>query len=161
MILGEKKDLAGAVHWCRKAHDLRPEEVKYTESLAYYLTEKGDNDEADAVLKKAIQRDPRYFNGSANLAGIHESRGERTAAARVLRAALRSQSFRRKCRGVAKARRGVGEVAAPYWSRPRSHAPRGNALDGRSASSCHVDRIGSRVGRACESTIFPISRHAV
>ena len=58
VILGEKKDLAGAVQWCRKAHDLRPEELKYTESLAFYLNEKGDKDEAAAVLKKASSRTP-------------------------------------------------------------------------------------------------------
>ena len=40
VILGEKKDLAGAVQWCRKAHDLRPEEMKYTQSLAFYLNER-------------------------------------------------------------------------------------------------------------------------
>ena len=28
VILGQKKDLAGAVQWCRKAHDLRPDELE-------------------------------------------------------------------------------------------------------------------------------------
>ena len=58
VILGDKKDLAEAVHWCRKAHDLRPEELKYTQGLAFYLNEKGDTEEADALLKKANSRTP-------------------------------------------------------------------------------------------------------
>jgi Flp pilus assembly protein TadD len=53
VILGEKKDLAGAVQWCRKAHDLRPEDLKYTQSLAYYLNLSGDKEEAEALLRKA------------------------------------------------------------------------------------------------------------
>ena len=50
--------------------------------------------------EKAIQRDPRFFNGSAILAGIHESRGERKAAARVLRAALAQPEFPPELRGA-------------------------------------------------------------
>ena len=53
VILGERKDFAGAVQWCRKAHELQPDEAKYTESLAFYLNEKGEKEEAAAVLKKA------------------------------------------------------------------------------------------------------------
>ena len=55
VILGARKDLAGAIRWCRKAHDLRPEELKYTESLAFYLNENGDKKDAAEVLKKAAK----------------------------------------------------------------------------------------------------------
>jgi Tfp pilus assembly protein PilF len=56
VILGEKKDFAGAVEWCRKAHDLRPEEMKYTETLAFYLDKNGDRAAAEEVLKKAKEK---------------------------------------------------------------------------------------------------------
>ena len=93
VILGEKKDLAGAVQWCRKAHDLRPEELKYTQSLAFYLDNKGDKDEAIAVLTKAIKETPPFFEGAEMLAVIYESRGEKKAAARVLSDALEQPGF--------------------------------------------------------------------
>lgn len=99
VILGEKKDLAGAVQWCRKARDLRPEELKYTKSLAFYLQGHGDKDEAIAVLTKAIQETPSFFDGSAMLAGIYESRGARKAAALVLRDALGQPGFPPQMRG--------------------------------------------------------------
>ena len=109
VILGGKKDLAGAVRWCRKAHDLRPEELKYTQSLAFYLSEKGDEDGAVAVLKQAIKETPAFFEGSAMLAGIYESRGERKAAARVMRDALEQPGFPPKSRRVWEARAKVLE----------------------------------------------------
>jgi tetratricopeptide (TPR) repeat protein len=98
VILGGKKDLAGAVQWCRKAHDLRPEELKYTQSLAFYLNESGAGDKAIAVLKKAIRETPTFVDGCGMLAGIYESRGQRMAAARVLRDALKQPGFPRQLR---------------------------------------------------------------
>jgi Tfp pilus assembly protein PilF len=68
---------------------LQPEELKYALTLAYYLNEKGDGDEAIVVLKKAIVANPPFFDGCDMLAGIYESRGERKTAAQVLRNALR------------------------------------------------------------------------
>jgi len=99
VILGGKKDWAEAVQWCRKAHELRPEELKYTLSLAFYLQGNGDKDGAIAVLKTAIKETPLFFEGSAMLAGIHESRGEQKAAARVLRDALEQPNFPQQMRG--------------------------------------------------------------
>jgi tetratricopeptide (TPR) repeat protein len=93
VILGEKKDFAGAVEWCRKAHDLQPDELKYTHSLALYLQVKGATDEAIALLKPAIQKNPQFLEGSELLAGIYEDRGERKAAARVLRESLKQPGF--------------------------------------------------------------------
>src|SRR5208283_3622824 len=103
-ILGQKNDLAEAVQWCRKAHALRPEELKYTQSLAFYLQGEGKKDEAIAVLKTAIQETPSFFEGSAMLAGIYASRGEQKAAARVLRDALGQPNFPRQMRGSWQAR---------------------------------------------------------
>jgi Flp pilus assembly protein TadD len=56
VILGEKKDLAGAVQWSRKARDLRPEELKYTETLVFYLNASGNRKAAARVLRDAMQQ---------------------------------------------------------------------------------------------------------
>ncbi len=93
VILGEKKDFAAAVQWCRKAHELRPEELKYTQSLAVYLQAKGDTNEAISLLKQAISGEPRFLGGYDLLADIYESKGQPTAAARALRDALRQPGF--------------------------------------------------------------------
>ena len=93
VLLGDKKDLAGAVQWCRKAHDLRPEELKYTHSLAFYLQAQGDKDEAIALLKAAIHDNPQFRDGYELLASIYEGRGQFKAAAGVFREALKQPNL--------------------------------------------------------------------
>jgi predicted TPR repeat methyltransferase len=63
--------------------------MKYAGSLAFYLTAKGDQDEAIAVLKRAIEDHPDYLDGVAALADIYRRRGDRAAAAAILRKTLR------------------------------------------------------------------------
>ena len=49
-----------AVTWCRKAAELRPQEPKYAFTLAFYLNQKGDTDEAIRTLKAIIEKYPGY-----------------------------------------------------------------------------------------------------
>jgi tetratricopeptide (TPR) repeat protein len=49
-----------AVTWCRKAADLRPQEPRYAFTLAFYLNQKGDRDEAIRTLKAIIEKYPGY-----------------------------------------------------------------------------------------------------
>jgi tetratricopeptide (TPR) repeat protein len=49
-----------AVTWCRKAAELRPQEPKYAFTLAFYLNQKGDRDEAVRTLKAIIEKHPGY-----------------------------------------------------------------------------------------------------
>ena len=79
MISVKGRTWAGAVEWCRKAHDLRPEELKYTQSLAFYLNEKGDKEEdrrgaeegeqvdlaPEGVLRQPRGRKPPYHTISS------------------------------------------------------------------------------------------------
>jgi tetratricopeptide (TPR) repeat protein len=49
-----------AVNWCRKAADLRPRDPNYAYTLAFYLYQKGDRDEAARTLKAIIEKYPGY-----------------------------------------------------------------------------------------------------
>ena len=104
VILGEKKDLAGAVQWCRKAHDLRPDDLKYTQSLAVYLQAKGDKEEANSLLKRAIRDNPKYLDGYELLAEIYESGGQPKAAASALRDGLKQPGLPPRLRSEWEAR---------------------------------------------------------
>ncbi len=50
-IITAKDRIGEAVTWCRKASDLRPQEPKYAYTLAFYLNQKGDKDEAVRTSK--------------------------------------------------------------------------------------------------------------
>jgi tetratricopeptide (TPR) repeat protein len=53
-IIKAKDRLNEAVTWCRKASDLRPQEPKYAYTLAFYLNQKGDRDEAARDRKSVV-----------------------------------------------------------------------------------------------------------
>ena len=53
-IITAKDRISEAVTWCRKASDLRPQEPKYAYTLAFYLNQKGDKDEAVRILNDVV-----------------------------------------------------------------------------------------------------------
>jgi tetratricopeptide (TPR) repeat protein len=59
-IITAKDRINEAVNWCRKASDLRPQEPKYAFTLAFYLNQKGDKDEAIKTLKTILETYPQY-----------------------------------------------------------------------------------------------------
>jgi Flp pilus assembly protein TadD len=59
-IITAKDSINEAVTWCRKAAELRPQEPKYAYTLAFYLNQKGDRDEAIRTLKAILQMYPQY-----------------------------------------------------------------------------------------------------
>jgi len=59
-IITAKDRINEAVTWCRKAADLRPQEPRYAYTLAFYLNQKGDRDEAIRTLKALIKKYPGY-----------------------------------------------------------------------------------------------------
>ena len=50
-VITAKDRINEAVTWCRKAAELRPQEPRYAYTLAFYLNQKGDRDEAIRTLK--------------------------------------------------------------------------------------------------------------
>jgi tetratricopeptide (TPR) repeat protein len=59
-IITAKGRINEAVTWCRKAAELRPQEPKYAYTLAFYLNQKGDRDEAIRTLQVIIEKYPGY-----------------------------------------------------------------------------------------------------
>jgi tetratricopeptide (TPR) repeat protein len=81
LLAGRKLD--EAIHWCRKAYELRPANPKYSYTLAFYSTQKGDKAGAISVLKESIQR--RSADGAAYglLGDIYEAQGRSSDAGAV------------------------------------------------------------------------------
>jgi Flp pilus assembly protein TadD len=49
-----------AVDWCRKAASLRPEEPRYAFTLAYFLEQQNQTDEAVSILLPLVENYPGY-----------------------------------------------------------------------------------------------------
>jgi len=69
-IITSKDRINEAVTWCRKAAELRPQEPKYAFTLAFYLNQKGDRDEAIRTLQAIIEKYPGYRDAEALLKNI-------------------------------------------------------------------------------------------
>jgi tetratricopeptide (TPR) repeat protein len=69
-VITAKDRINEAVTWCRKAADLRPQEPRYAYTLAFYLNQKGDTDNAIKTLKGIIQKHPEYRDAQMLLGEI-------------------------------------------------------------------------------------------
>jgi tetratricopeptide (TPR) repeat protein len=49
-----------ALGYCRKASELRPEDPRYSFTLAFYLSKKGENQQASKVLDALLEKQPNY-----------------------------------------------------------------------------------------------------
>jgi tetratricopeptide (TPR) repeat protein len=59
-VIASKDRIDEAISWCRKAADLKPQEPKYAFTLAFYLNQRGDRDEAAGTLKAILEKHPEY-----------------------------------------------------------------------------------------------------
>jgi tetratricopeptide (TPR) repeat protein len=59
-IITSKDRLDEAIGFCRKASELRPDDPRYTFTLAYYLNQKGDTEQALKTLDAIIEKHPQY-----------------------------------------------------------------------------------------------------
>jgi tetratricopeptide (TPR) repeat protein len=69
-VITSKDRINEAVTWCRKAAELRPQEPTYAYTLAFYLNQKGDRDEAIRTLKAIIEKYPGYKDAEMLLKDI-------------------------------------------------------------------------------------------
>ena len=69
-IITSKDRINEAVTWCRQAADLRPQEPRYAFTLAFYLNQKGDRDEAIRILKALVEKYPAYKDAEMLLRDI-------------------------------------------------------------------------------------------
>jgi tetratricopeptide (TPR) repeat protein len=59
-VITSKDRINEAVSYCKKAAELRPQEPRYAYTLAFYLNQKGDRNEAVKTLQALIEKYPGY-----------------------------------------------------------------------------------------------------
>lgn len=77
-----------AIHWCRRAVSLRPDEARYAYTLAFYLHRQGDVPAASEVLERVLARSPGHADSCMLLGRIYEQQGRNDLAGKVYRRAL-------------------------------------------------------------------------
>ena len=92
VLLGKDR-LEEAIQYCRKAHELRPEDPKYGYTLAFYLNQKGDLVGATRVLQETLFRQPGYGDAYMLLGEIYTRQGQKEKAAGMYMQALRNKSL--------------------------------------------------------------------
>ena len=63
-IILSKGRLEEAIGFCRKACELRPDNPRYTYTLAFYLSQHGDTFEAIRLLKTITRQNPEYIDAA-------------------------------------------------------------------------------------------------
>ena len=87
-IISSKDRPAEALEWCKKAVALRPQEPKYSSTLAYFQQQGGDSTAAIATLESLINLMPAYPDAYLLLADIYEKQGKRAEALKTYNRAL-------------------------------------------------------------------------
>ncbi|MEW6584212.1 MAG: tetratricopeptide repeat protein [Nitrospirota bacterium] len=75
-ILLAKDRLHEAIGFCRKASTLRSDDARYAYTLAFYLDQEGDKDEAVKTLNTLIQEHPEYRDAQLLLQRISKKNNE-------------------------------------------------------------------------------------
>ncbi len=74
--------------YCRKAHELSPDDPKYSYTLAFYLAQKGDRKGAVKTLRETVKRHPGHVDAVLLLGEIYEQEGKKEGAKEIYRKAL-------------------------------------------------------------------------
>ena len=73
-VITAKDRLDEAIGFCRKASALRPNEPRYAYTLAFYLNQKADKDEAVSTLKTIFEKHPTYRDAQMLLQRISKTK---------------------------------------------------------------------------------------
>jgi tetratricopeptide (TPR) repeat protein len=84
VLLGEAGSRE-ALHWCREAVRMRPDDQRYAYTLAFYLDKFGEPDESVPVLRKLVSEGTSLASAYALLGRILEDRGSLRDAREVYR----------------------------------------------------------------------------
>jgi Flp pilus assembly protein TadD len=82
-----------AIEWCRKAHNLEPQEPKFTYTLAFYLHARGARDEAVTLLRTVTDQHMAYLDAYMLLGRIYEEGGRKNDAVELYRRAAAVEQF--------------------------------------------------------------------
>lgn len=73
-ILISKENLDESVTLCRKAYKLRPRDTRYAYTLAFYLRQQGQIDDAIEILQKLVRQQPNFTDASMLLRALYEEK---------------------------------------------------------------------------------------
>jgi Flp pilus assembly protein TadD len=88
LIIKERPD--EGLSYCRKAHELSPNNPKYGYTLAFYQAQKGDRKGAVKTLRETVKHHPAYVDAVLLLGEIYEKEGRKAEAKEVYGKALSS-----------------------------------------------------------------------
>ena len=71
-VMLAKDRIDEAIGFCRKASEIRPDDPKYAYTLAFYLNQKGDTEEAIRTLNMLVQKYPEYRDAQMLLREISD-----------------------------------------------------------------------------------------
>lgn len=97
-ILLAGDDIEQAVKMIRKASELRPNDPKYEYTLAFYLRQTGNEEEAIRVLREVIRRQQAYAEAYVLLGDIYEGQGKSKEAEALYRKALANENLPERSR---------------------------------------------------------------
>jgi tetratricopeptide (TPR) repeat protein len=72
-VITAKDRINEAVSYCKKAAELRPQEPRYAYTLAFYLNQKGDRNEAVKTLQTLVEKYPGYKDAEMLLEKISKN----------------------------------------------------------------------------------------
>ena len=71
-ILISNENLDESLTLCRKAYELRPRDPRYAYTLAFYLRQQGQIDDAIEILQTLVKQQPNYKDASMLLRALYE-----------------------------------------------------------------------------------------
>ncbi len=93
VIVGQRGDLAGAVHYAGLAFKGRPEDPNYGYTLAYYQMQNGQKAESIKTLQQIIETNPEFLSAISFLADIYLRDGNKNMALQLYENALKVQGI--------------------------------------------------------------------
>ncbi|NLI82432.1 MAG: ammonia-forming cytochrome c nitrite reductase subunit c552 [Deltaproteobacteria bacterium] len=92
-VLLARDRLEEALQWCRRAHEIDPENGKYAYTLAFYERKSGNTEVAGRILRELTDREPIHVEAVLLLCEILEEQGMQKEAREMLARALTRESL--------------------------------------------------------------------
>ncbi len=92
-IMISQKSPSETITLCKKAYRLRPGNIRYGYTLAFYLNQSGQKDDAAKVLEKIIKRPDATTDIYTFLAMIYRQQGKKAQAAEIYKKAIQNTNL--------------------------------------------------------------------
>jgi tetratricopeptide (TPR) repeat protein len=97
-VISSQRSMNEAVKYARIARDASPEDPKYAYTLAYYLVQTKQDDEAVTILKKLISDHPLYLSAVSFLADIYMREGKIEETKKLYEQTLKTEGLQERDR---------------------------------------------------------------